>query len=233
MKAILMSFQPTPCSLIASGEKTDEVRKKRPKIETPFKVYMYATKSGDRLVIKNNGVFEISKTITGKVIGEFICDRIIDYEAELWDDNTFERIVEVRTPYDFEEYGEYEYITISDNGDENWKDNVLCKSTCLTIEAFRKYLGTGISEFCTLHISNLVIYDKPRELSDFRIIDNEAVKQCEHRKRVYNNPDYTHGAWLPGGYICNKYETDWCTKCKTKPITRPPQSWCYVEEVTK
>lgn len=214
MKAILMSFQPTPCSLIASGEKTDEVRKKRPKIETPFKVYMYATKSGDRLVIKNNGVFEISKTITGKVIGEFICDRIIDYEAELWDDNTFERIAEVITPADFEEYGEYEYITISDNGDENWKDNVLCKSTCLTIEAFRKYLGTGISEFCTLHISNLVIYDKPKELSEFR-------KPCN-----YDLGCKCCSMYFPG----TAFTAPYCKNGKLE-IARPPQSWCYVEEV--
>lgn len=94
-----------------------------------------------------------------------------------------------------------------------------------------------IAAYCTnkemygWHISNLVIYDKPRELSEFYTVDNEAVKQCEHRERVYNNPDYTNGAWLLGSYVCNKDETDWCAKCKTKPITRPPQSWCYVKEL--
>ncbi len=222
MKAILMSFQPTPCSLIASGEKTDEVRKRRPKLETPFKVYIYCTKNKNNLFFppikppilrRPNYVEDVRGN--GKVIGEFICDHIIDYEAELWDDNTFERIVEVRTPYDFEEYGEYEYITISDNGDDNWKDNVLCKSTCLTIEAFRKYLGTGISEFCTLHISNLIIYDKPKELSEFR-------KPCN-----YDLGCKCCSMYFPGTMFAAPY-------CKNGnlEITRPPQSWCYVDEVT-
>lgn len=78
------------------------------------------------------------------------------------------------------------------------------------------------------HISDLVIYDEPKDLSEFVTVDNEAVKQCEYRERIYNNPDFTNGAMLLGTYLCND-KTNWCIKCKTKPITRPPQSWCYVE----
>jgi len=80
-------------------------------------------------------------------------------------------------------------------------------------------------------ISDLKIYDKPKELSDLHTTDKHAVEQCEHRERACNNPDLTNGAFLPGSYVCMKGEIDWCSACKRKPIIKPPQSWCYVEEV--
>ena len=43
MKAVLISIRPEWCAKIASGEKTIEVRKTRPKLETPFKCYIYCT----------------------------------------------------------------------------------------------------------------------------------------------------------------------------------------------
>ena len=55
MKAILMSIKPEWCEKIFSGEKTVEVRKTAPKLELPFKVYVYQTKEG-------------------KVVGEFVYD---------------------------------------------------------------------------------------------------------------------------------------------------------------
>ena len=45
MKSVLISIQPKWCELIASGKKTVEVRKTRPKIDVPFKCYVYCTKS--------------------------------------------------------------------------------------------------------------------------------------------------------------------------------------------
>lgn len=44
-KAILMSIRPEWCDLILQGKKTVEVRKTRPKMKTPFKVYIYCTKA--------------------------------------------------------------------------------------------------------------------------------------------------------------------------------------------
>lgn len=43
MKAVMLSIQPKWCEKIASGEKTFEVRKTRPKIETPFPCFIYET----------------------------------------------------------------------------------------------------------------------------------------------------------------------------------------------
>lgn len=80
MKDILLSVHPKWCEKILSGEKTIEVRKSVPK-EVPFKAYIYCTKSGDRLVLKSDKYFAPSKLQTGKVIGEFICDKVVEIEV--------------------------------------------------------------------------------------------------------------------------------------------------------
>lgn len=203
MREVLISIKPKWCELIANGKKTVEVRKTKPKLEIPFKVYIYCTLQGSNEFfqsLKNSlGEYEaLSKwnrenwgIKKGKVIGEFICDELT---GGFW----------------ISPFSDY-----------------LQRQSCLSYDEVCDY-ANGKPIFAW-HISNLVIYKKPRELSEFYTVDNEAVKQCEHRERVYNNPDFTNGAWLLGSYVCNKDETDWCTKCKTKSITRPPQSWCYVE----
>ena len=73
-KAVLMSIQPKWCALIADGWKTVEIRKNRPKLKTPFKVYIYCTKNKEKC-----GVAQ------GKVIGEFICSIIEGYKYILSD----------------------------------------------------------------------------------------------------------------------------------------------------
>ena len=73
MKAILMSIKHKWCEKIFSGEKTIEVRKTAPKLKPPFKVYVYQTKHKGRNIVAEalNAVYG-----GGKVIGEFICDKI-------------------------------------------------------------------------------------------------------------------------------------------------------------
>ena len=73
MKSVLISIRPQWCELIASGKKTIEVRKTAPKLETPFKVYVYQTKHKGKSIVS-----EALNTVYGggKVIGEFVCDRI-------------------------------------------------------------------------------------------------------------------------------------------------------------
>lgn len=185
MKSVLISIQPKWCELIASGKKTVEVRKTKPKLDTPFKCYIYCTKG-----FKSNTRYSY-KTWAGygKVIGEFVCDNIIT-------DKTFGH------------------------------DALFNSMSCMSDAEIAAYCVNR--EMYGWHISNLVIYDKPKELRVFRVVDNEAVKECQYRERIYNNPDLTNGAFLLGSYLCRD-KTNWCTKCKTKPLTRPPQSWCYVE----
>ena len=58
-KAVLNSLRPKWCEKIISGEKTIELRKTRPKMNPPFKCYIY-------------------KCGNGKVVGEFLRDQIIN-----------------------------------------------------------------------------------------------------------------------------------------------------------
>lgn len=79
-KAVMLSIRPKWVEKIASGEKTIEVRKTRPKLETPFKCYIYCTRGGV--------VPSAQKKQHGKVIGEFTCDAITRVNiCGFWDDS--------------------------------------------------------------------------------------------------------------------------------------------------
>lgn len=69
-KAVMLSIRPKWCEKIASGEKTVEVRKNRPKLETPFKCYIYETQGR----VEKDGIMAFR--LGGRVIGEFSCGRI-------------------------------------------------------------------------------------------------------------------------------------------------------------
>ena len=150
MNSVLLSVRPQWCELIANGKKTIEVRKTRPKLETPFKCYIYQTKPKDRLITimrdgdENYGEIYHGKPVfiktygedywTGrnqKVIGEFVCDHI----TNLFTNSRF------------------------------WLDEKAVEQTCLTGEQIREY-ANGKDAY-GWHISALQIYDKPRELGEF------------------------------------------------------------------
>ena len=135
-KAILISIRPMWSQKIMSGQKTVEVRKTRPKMNPPFKCYIY-------------------KCGNGKVIGEFLCDEIIE-------DRT---------------YGHNEEFY---------------RAACMSAYDAAAYAMQ--SPMYGWHISDLRVYDHPRDLWEFT-----GLRQ-------------TRFGWEP------------------VPITRPPQSWRYVEE---
>lgn len=197
MKSILMSIQPKWCELIASGKKTIEVRKTKPKIPTPFKVYIYCTKpktvkdyfwSG----VDGTKVGVLSAATNGKVIGEYICDEIYDIG-----------------------YSPYNHGGFISNTD------ALYEKSCLDLNEMFNCLSQGYGY--GLHISDLKIYDKPKELSEFYVpckgTGTEKDKLCVSCPHLLfeDNP--------LSGY------TRWCGGFKRKPLIRPPQSYCYVEEV--
>lgn len=81
-KAVLISIQPKWCEKIANGEKTVEVRKARPKLNTTFKCYIYCTKPKfpheDHITLFNK---QKCFYAGGFVIGEFVCDEIRDFKV--------------------------------------------------------------------------------------------------------------------------------------------------------
>ena len=169
MKAVLMSIQPKWCGLIASGKKTVEVRKTKPKLETPFKVYIYCTK-GETIYLPRD-IFG-NNALNGKVIGEFICDKITEFSFD-------------------EKYDNLTLMTMS------WKSR-------LTKDEIADY-ANGQYIIYGWHISDLKFYDKPKPFTDFW--------RC--------NYSFDCG-------VCDYFDgfTMSCEKPK-----RPPQSWCYVEEL--
>lgn len=78
MRSVLISIRPKWCEKIASGEKTIEVRKTRPKLEPPFRCYIYCTTDGAKKMPRDYLAEGFER---GKVIGEFTCDEIIELPA--------------------------------------------------------------------------------------------------------------------------------------------------------
>lgn len=188
MKAVLISIQPRWCELIASRRKTIEVRKTRPKIETPFKCYIYCTKQktiADEYCGNRNGHIYIDN---GKVIGEFVCDNI------------------EKLKYNCDGYGDEWH---------EWNDEyVTCEDMCLSEKELEDYLST--SNGYGWHISELKIYDKPKGLGEFKQMKSIRGyhKRDEKKMDGINTERLMHG-----------------TRIVCKVLTRPPQSWCYVEEL--
>ena len=184
MKEVLISIQPKWCELIASGKKRIEVRKTRPKIETPFKCYIYMTSKGNKPIkeIETPNGFayvEVDYKMAGKVIGEFVCDEMIE-----------------------------------DKRGEN--TDVFSKFALLSLDEQKKY-GAN-KPLYGWHISDLKIYDKPKELSDFSKYEYKYLGGCCVNNNCKN-------------YIYNGYYQP--PECKIDGcfFKRPPQSWCYVKEL--
>lgn len=154
MRAVLISIQPKYVELIASGKKTIEVRKSRPKLEVPFKCYIYCTlnkKGEDVLLIDTNGenvrfgdyrnacTCDVNGKVycnigNGNVIGEFVCDRIVGYY-----------------PYGLRGFE---------------LSNKVLKNMCLSNKDLNEY--GKLDRVYGWHISQLKIYDKPKELREFK-----------------------------------------------------------------
>ena len=77
MKSVLISIKPKWCELIANGKKTIEVRKTKPKCDTPFRCYIYQTVGG-----RTNTV-DIIENNLGKIIGEFVCRNMTCIQADI------------------------------------------------------------------------------------------------------------------------------------------------------
>ena len=75
MQAVMISIRPEWCEKIAQGRKTMELRKSKPKLELPFKCFIYCTK-GRPEYTQSAFCEEISN---GRVVGEFVCDAVLSH----------------------------------------------------------------------------------------------------------------------------------------------------------
>lgn len=162
-KAVLISIRPKWCEKIINGDKTIEVRKTRPKIDTPFKCYIYCTlpKYPHEDFIATN--YPRPQFYGGgKVIGEFTCDRIdwITHIGYTGIPNLVEtRICDAAT------------MRTSPVGG-------LLNAACLTPKMLNDYLAWG--DGYGWHITDLRIYDAPKCLFEFW-----AERLCRREPSVF------------------------------------------------
>lgn len=140
-KAVMLSIRPKWVEKIVNGEKTIEVRKTQPKLQTPFKCYIYCTMDHpytsvscgklDKLNYRTNTVCRCN----GKVIGEFTCERI---------------------------------VPITYDGGRLWcpTNAAFSPATCLSQAEIIAYIGDR-GRCYGWHISDLLIYDQPKGLDEF------------------------------------------------------------------
>ncbi len=176
MKTILMSIQPKWCEKIFNGEKKIEVRKTAPK--PPFKVVVYCTKDNTKIYLGEDRIFHTNCAYdfeTGEILENILMNGKVIGEFVC---NKVEAI-----PVDSEAFA-----TIS-------------KPACLTTDELIEYCSG--KDMYGIHITDLNIYDKPKELGEFRKPCGNCIVKCkgEHYDR-----------------------------CPWRTITRPPQSWMYVEK---
>lgn len=187
------------------------MRKTRPKAEPPFRCYIYCTNQGRPLVygspcpgyvdenlVQTYGYSkekaeELFGCWNGKVIGEFICDEILQY-----------KLADVSTDVGIFYY--YERYCTETNYEVNSLNDCLNDNELLSYGNYNNFLYGW-------HISNLVIYDTPKEL------------------RTFNHPCIHEPYCVDCKYSLNeaRFCYDESVGCD-RHLRRPPQSWCYVEE---
>lgn len=146
-EAVLISIRPEWCEKIVNGKKTIELRKTKPKLELPFKCYIYCT-YGLGLIERYDGVYpnmlldqKVSASkiwgncCNGKVIGEFVCDCFLSH-CEMANADLAEQM------------------------------------GCVRREDILKY--SGGKEVYGWHISDLKIYDIPKDISEFWVEGNQT-----------------------------------------------------------
>ena len=148
----MLSLRPQWCEKIFNGSKTIEVRKTRPLIDMPFKVYVYQTKikfkvknwqeNFQSIVFTPNGGVEDGN---GKVIGSFVCDRIDEY-------------------------------TFSDYEARYRINDVDIAKTCLNHPELIAY-GKG-KPLYGWHITEPKLFDKPRDITEFALY-GRCAEDCD------------------------------------------------------
>lgn len=192
MKSILLSIKPEWLAKILNGKKTIEVRKLFPKDYVGW-VYLYCSKGNK----KNWHLIEVVNPDTGwegyeydyyigskgyldwclegKVVARFWCDKV----EEIVYQNAF---------------NEPTYNT------ELLSERDLCIKSCLGLFGLFDYLGN--KNGFAIHISKLEIFDRPKELGEFHIVNKYGIPQYQFGKGT----------------------------CDYKKLTKAPQNYCYIDD---
>jgi predicted transcriptional regulator len=215
MKAVLLSIRPKWCKKIANLQKTVEIRKTAPNLEVPFKCYIYCTKAPKKLItIFRDGEESYdgeiyhgnTKFITWDGIGvPDDIDSAMQMVIGEFTCDKIDKLVHVGTMMDIN------ILTL-----DGWYKPAgeLLQAACLTEAAAKKYLqgrnGYG------WHISDLKIYNQPKDIICFHRAVEENELWC--KKCAIGKKKDVHCAF--------------CYGLDGLRLRRPPQSWCYVEELS-
>ena len=194
-KAIMISIKPKWCAEIMNGNKTIEVRKNKVLATAIQKlideygyadIYVYCSKDKAYSKLCKYPCDNNTKAFLnlGKVLFKFRCYKIDEYvNGRKWSWKSGSTM--------WGACNDYEYIL---------------KDTCLTDDELRNYADD--LSFIAIHISDLEIFDYPKEL-------------CEFHTNVKKEP--------PEELLCPE-----CGKpmeyYEYKYLTKAPQNFCYVEE---
>ena len=184
MKSVLISIRPEWCEKIANKVKSLEIRKTAPKLKPPFKVYIYCT-SGPPYLNSHNGYVYLEER------------DVLGYRGQ----GLYKRL----NPGVIGEFVCDAMISHCEMANADIAE----RQGCIKRENLLEYANG--KELFGWHISDLVIYEKPRPLSDFKSPCDGFDKRCQ--------------------VSCALITTDGISRCTRRQLTRPPQSWCYVEEV--
>ena len=205
MKAILLSIQPKWLEKILNGEKTIEIRKSIPK---DFKgwCYLYCTK-GD----KNNNLIKYNDKLNYEIVKRWQTIDVYGYKNGVMCGQDLNGKVVAR--FWFEEYTKLKFGRWVNQENFNYygwnyEHKPLIGKSLLSEVELNSY-AQGKRYIYAWHIKNLEIFDKPKELVEFYKVGYMPNAEIEFRDR----PDI----WLNQGEYYR--------------ITKPPQSWQYVEVV--
>lgn len=213
MKSVLISTRPEWCEKICHEigmdkngkpiyEKSIEVRKTKPSIPTPFKAFIYETYDK-----KYDGIgicWGKGKSFEHgckKVIGEFICNELEKFSVGSLRCDDIEKLA------------------------------------CLSYREMINYFykpeeldGKTSKMGYAWHISDLKIYDKPKALWQFYKCGAKSFEELCDTGEICEYCKYSsHGLYLCEGRFCDETYKAYLDKNFT--LTRPPQSWMYVEEL--
>lgn len=171
---------------------------------------------GDKRFVNEDCNNETHFNLNGKVVARFYCDKVWpmgDFTTGCWD---YSKSIEEnhKTWSHHYELGYvshkylHKYQPFLDNDPNTYSQeygSMLIGESCLSQEEIYNYLNNN--KLCmygkkgyAVHISQLEIFDKPKDISEF--------KRCTAKTCIYGK--------------CHKY-----MHC-LKSLTKAPQSWCYV-----
>lgn len=204
---ILASLKPYYYYLIGEKKKTIEVRKSALK-NLPQDIVFYMSKDEKSFAKIPKEFQEKYRKHFGKVGLAIVCDKIEDFYCAsvpyLKENNLgYGQFVDNGV---YKVNGWHEGIVFERNDKyiETMLNNDDLKEMCLSAQELFDYIGVG-KHLYSWHISDLKIYDKPKELSEFKT----GCKGCKERD-TYHCYFHCYG---------------------DRKITRPPQSYMRVEEL--